>query len=139
MTWSKDSGGACIFWLNGIAGAGESTIARTVAHTWSDQNQLVGSFFFSKGRGDLGHAAKFVTSLAAQSTNTLPSIRPYMYKVIKKIPDIFQRGLADQWKYLIFQSLTDYLKEVSLQLKVFILVVDALDEYEGDDDTKLIL
>ncbi|KAF8544656.1 NACHT and WD40 domain protein [Trichophaea hybrida] len=139
ITWSKDPTGACIFWLNGIAGAGKSTIARTVARTWSDQNQLAGSFFFSKGRGDLGHAAKFFTSLAAQLTNTLPSIRPYIYKVIEEIPDIFQRGLADQWKYLIFQPLTNYLKDVSLQSKVFILVVDALDECEGDDDIKLIL
>ncbi|KAF8535433.1 NACHT and WD40 domain protein [Trichophaea hybrida] len=139
ITWSKDPSGACIFWLNGIAGAGKSTIARTVARTWSDQNQLGGSFFFSKGRGDLGHAAKFYTSIAAQLTNTLPSIRPYIYKVIEEIPDIFQRGLAEQWKYLIFQPLTNYLKEVTVQSKVFILVVDALDECEGDDDTKLIL
>ncbi|KAF8535913.1 vegetative incompatibility protein HET-E-1 [Trichophaea hybrida] len=139
ITWSKDPSGACIFWLNGIAGAGKSTIARTVARIWSDQKQLGGSFFFSKGRGDLGHASKFFTSLAAQLTNTLPSIRPYIYKVIKEVPDIFERGLADQWKYLIFQPLTNYLKEVSLQSKVFILVVDALDECEGDDDTKLIL
>ncbi|KAF8535105.1 NACHT and WD40 domain protein [Trichophaea hybrida] len=139
ITWSKDPSGACIFWLNGIAGAGKSTIARTVARTWSDQKQLGGSFFFSKGRGDLGHAAKFFTSLAAQLTNTLPSIRPYIYKVIEEIPDIFQRGLADQWKYLIFQPLSNYVKDVSLQSKVFILVVDALDECEGDDDTKLIL
>ncbi|KAF8537665.1 vegetative incompatibility protein HET-E-1 [Trichophaea hybrida] len=139
ITWSNDPSGACIFWLNGIAGAGKSTIARTVARTWSDQNQLGGSFFFSKGRGDLGHAAKFFISLAAQLTNTLPSIRPYTCKVIEEIPDIFQRGLADQWKYLILQPLSNYVKEVSLQSKVFILVVDALDECEGDDDTKLIL
>ncbi|KAF8542372.1 hypothetical protein BDD12DRAFT_802967 [Trichophaea hybrida] len=57
ITWSKDPTGACIFWLNGIAGAGKSTIARTVARTWSIRNNLAGSFFFSKGRGDLGHAA----------------------------------------------------------------------------------
>jgi len=139
ITWSKDPSGACIFWLNGIAGAGKSTIARTVARTWSDQRQLGGSFFFSKGRGDLGHAGKFFTSLAAQLTTSLPFIRPYIYKVIEEIPDIFQRCLADQWKYLILQPLTNDLKKVSLQSKVFILVIDALDECEGDDDTRLIL
>ena len=139
ITWSKDPSGACIFWLNGIAGAGKSTIARTVARTLSDQRQLGGCFFFSKGRGDLGHAGKFFTSLAAQLTTSLPFIRPYIYKVIEEIPDIFQRCLADQWKYLILQPLTNDLKKVTLLSKVFILVIDALDECEGDDDIRLIL
>ncbi|KAF8533478.1 hypothetical protein BDD12DRAFT_946368 [Trichophaea hybrida] len=49
-TWSKDSHGPYIFWLNGIAGTGKSTIARTVANAWHKENRLGASFFFSKGR-----------------------------------------------------------------------------------------
>ncbi|KAF8542441.1 NACHT and WD40 domain protein [Trichophaea hybrida] len=139
ITWSKDPSGECIFWLNGIAGTGKSTIARTVARTWSDQKRLGASFFFSKGRGDLGHAGKLFTSIAAQFINALPCIKPYIYTAIEKVPDIFQRGLGDQWKYLIFQPLANYLKEVSPQSEIFIFTIDALDECEGDDDTRLIL
>ena len=31
MTWSENPNSACIFWLNGMAGTGKSTVARTVA------------------------------------------------------------------------------------------------------------
>ncbi|KAF8532468.1 putative WD-repeat protein [Trichophaea hybrida] len=138
ITWSNDSHGACIFWLNGIAGTGKSTIARTVAHRWFDQKQLGASFFFSRGLGDLGHAAKLFTTLAAQLAITLPTIIPYVCKAIKENPDIFRRGLGEQWKHLIFKPLSD-LNEVSPRSRDLILVIDALDECESDDDTQLIL
>ncbi|KAF8542140.1 putative WD-repeat protein [Trichophaea hybrida] len=138
VTWSNDPSGACIFWLNGAAGTGKSTIARTVARTWANQKQLGASFFFSKGGGDLGHATKFFTSLAAQLVYTLPSIRTHISRAIEENPDIFQRGLGEQWKYLIFQPLSN-LKEISLQSSVLVFVIDALDECEGQDDTRLML
>jgi len=137
ITWSTDPNGACIFWLNGIAGTGKSTIARTVANTWSVQKQLGASFFFSKGQGDLGHATYFFTSLADQLAISLPDFRRHICSAIKKNPDIFQRGLGDQWKHLILQPLSKL--EVSLQPPALILVIDALDECDGDNDTQLIL
>ncbi|KAF8243945.1 vegetative incompatibility protein HET-E-1 [Wilcoxina mikolae CBS 423.85] len=145
ISWSEDPNSACIFWLNGVAGTGKSTIARTVARTWASKNrlQLGASFFFSKGRGDVGHASKFFTTIAAQLANALPAIKPSICAAIEENSDIFQRGLGDQWKYLIFQPLcklqrSDF-QEVSAQPQVLILVIDALDECDGDDDTRLIL
>ena len=138
ITWSNDPNGACIFWLNGIAGTGKSTIARTVARTWSGQNRLGASFLFSKGHGDLGHAAKLFTTLATQLAHTVPSVKKFICTAIEENPDIFQRGLGDQWKYLILQPLSN-LTQVSPQLQLVIFVIDALDECEGDDDIRLIL
>jgi hypothetical protein len=54
----------CIFWLNGLAGTGKSTVSRTVARRYNEQKRLGASFFFSKGGGDVSHAGKFFTSLA---------------------------------------------------------------------------
>jgi len=138
MTWSNNPSGTCIFWLNGMAGTGKSTIAQTVARACADQNRLGASFFFSRGRGDLSHSTKFITSLAAQLAITLPTLKPYICSAIVQNPDIIQRGLSDQWKHLIFQPLAN-LKELSLQLQVFVLVIDALDECEGEDDIRLIV
>jgi len=121
-----------------VAGTGKSTIARTVAHTWAAQKRLGASFFFSKGRGDLGHAAKFFTTLAAQFANALPDVRPHICRAIEENADIFQRGLSDQWKYLIIQPLS-HLKETSFQSQAYVLVIDALDECEGEDDIRLML
>jgi len=97
MTWSDSSSGAYIFWLNGMAGTGKHTIARTVAHSCTNQKRLGASFFFSRGRGDLGHAAKFSTTLAAQFANILTGLKPYVCKAIAENGNISQQALAEQW------------------------------------------
>jgi hypothetical protein len=62
--WADGQDKRCIFWLNGLAGTGKSTIARTVARKYSEQERLGASFFFSRGGGDVSHAGKFFTSIA---------------------------------------------------------------------------
>ncbi|KAF8542356.1 putative WD-repeat protein [Trichophaea hybrida] len=138
MTWSESASGAGIYWLNGMAGTGKSTIARTVARDCHDKKRLGASFFFSRGQGDLGHATKFFTSLATQLANTLSVLKPYICRAIAENPDISERGLAEQWKHLIFLPLSN-VKDVSLQSRQYILMIDALDECEGEKDIGLIL
>ena len=119
-----------------MAGTGKSTIARTAAHSFADQKQLGASFFFSRGRGDLGHAEKFFTTIAAQLAAKVPSLRHHISKAITENPQIIQEDLGEQWKHLIFKPLS-HLKDASLPPQIFILVIDALDECE--DDVRLIL
>jgi hypothetical protein len=121
-----------------MAGTGKSTIARTVARACADKKRLGASFFFSRGQGDLGHAARFFSSIAVQLANTLPTLKPYVCKAVAENPDISQRGLSEQWKHLIFQPLV-HLNAKPLQPQLFVVVIDALDECEGDDDIRLIL
>jgi len=62
--------------LNGLAGTGKSTIARTVARRYYVQERLAASFFFSRGGGDVSCAGKFVTSIAVQlAKKSLPLLR----------------------------------------------------------------
>jgi hypothetical protein len=63
--WTDGDDKRHIFWLSGWAGAGKSTIARTVAREHYDKNRLGASFFFSRGGGDISHTAKFVDTVAA--------------------------------------------------------------------------
>ncbi|KAF8532762.1 hypothetical protein BDD12DRAFT_639361, partial [Trichophaea hybrida] len=56
---------------------------------------------------------------------------------IEKNPDIFRRGLRDQWQHLIFQPLSNL--AVPRQPQAFILVIDALDECDSKDDIQLML
>ncbi|BAE55954.1 unnamed protein product [Aspergillus oryzae RIB40] len=46
--WAGSPEGECIFWLNGMAGTGKSTIARTVAQSLREKGLLGASFFFKK-------------------------------------------------------------------------------------------
>ena len=132
--WSK-SQDRCIFWLNGWAGTGKSTIARTIAFTLKDRNVLGASFFFSRGVGDLEKAGRFVTTLAHQLARQIPMLGPHIHEAISKNPDVVSQGLRNQWKELILQPL----KNSGHQCPRLILVVDALDECDRDEDIRLIL
>jgi len=135
MRWSKNPQDACIFWLNGMAGTGKSTVARTVARRWYDQKRLGATFFFSRGRGDLANASKFFATLACQLAHTQPSLASPIRKAILSNPIITTLGLQDQWEQLIHQPLSQD-KDVPSQL---VLVIDAFDECDGEKDIRLIL
>lgn len=74
LEWSADPCHKSIFWLNGMAGTGKSTIARTVARTLTEQKRLAANFFFSRGRGDLSHAGKLLSTIAVQLAATSPTL-----------------------------------------------------------------
>jgi hypothetical protein len=126
----------CIFWLNGLAGTGKSTISRTVAHRYDEQKRLGASFFFSKGGGDVGHAGKFFTSLAVQLACNVPSLRQYIHEAAKKRSDIANLSLSEQWRQLVLGPLS---KLQSEPCHCYIIVIDALDECEDDRDVETIL
>src|SRR5439155_1000330 len=64
MKWAKDGNSKPIFWLNGMAGTGKSTISRTVAESFAKQQLLGASFFFKRGEGERGNATRFFTTIA---------------------------------------------------------------------------
>lgn len=133
--WAANHG-KCIFWLNGMAGTGKSTIARTFAHELFDQRRLGASFFFSRGTGDLGHAAKFISTIACQLANLSPLIKKYICEAITQHGNVTRQGLRNQWKELILRPLARLSGQSNLTLT---LVVDALDECEHEEDMGTLL
>lgn len=120
-----------------MAGMGKSAIARTMAQIFSDAGKLGASFFFSRGTGDLGNAGKFVATVAFQLVNSVPSLKEQMCHAIGLNGNITrQGGLRNQWKALILGSLSRLTHHQNLRL---ILLVDALDECEDEQDIKTIL
>jgi len=119
-----------------MAGTGKSTIARTVAHHFAEKGQLGASFFFSRGHDDLANASKFVPTLAFQLSIYNPSIAECIYKGIAAHPGIDQK--RDLWKHYIIDPLSQVDTGTPAPL-VIILVIDALDECDNQDDVRLIL
>jgi len=135
--WSLNPDGEFIYWLSGSAGTGKSTIARTVATTLEKAKRLGASFFFSRGGGDIGKASKFFTTLAFQLSKVFPPLRNHIYEAVRKHPDIAEKGLRSQWDHLILQPLSKI--KVDPARLPLVLVIDALDECEGDKDVQQIL
>ncbi|KAK6337054.1 hypothetical protein TWF718_009840 [Orbilia javanica] len=134
--WSQRPSSQIIFWLNGMAGTGKSTIARTAANEFANKGQLAASFFFSRGGGNLSHAGMFATTIAIQLANRLKDFKHHICKAIQDDRKIASQALRTQWERLVVSPLSNSNSHAS---QPFIFIIDALDECEGDDDIGLLL
>jgi hypothetical protein len=135
--WAEGHNEQFIFWLNGLAGTGKSTIARTVARKYFEDGQLGASFFFSRGGGDVGHAGKFFTTIALQLSTRSPPLQQYICDALRKNGNIATQSLSDQWRQLILGPLSKL--STDSYPPFWILVIDALDECDNDKDIRVIL
>ncbi|KFX99139.1 hypothetical protein O988_04021 [Pseudogymnoascus sp. VKM F-3808] len=135
--WADGKDERYIFWLNGLAGTGKSTVARTVARRHFERESLGASFFFSRGGGDVSHAGKFVTSIAVQLANNVPTVRQYIYDAITKRNDVASQSLRDQWCQLVLRPLLRL--GSSSPPSSYMLIVDALDECDKEEHIRIIL
>ena len=134
--WAKSAHGQCIFWLNGMAGTGKSTISRTVAAFLTQEQMLGASFFFKRGEGDRRSAKKLFPTLIEQLVSKIPYLIPEVQQAIEDDQHISSKTLAEQFDRLIFQPL---LKLDLHQSAPIAIVIDALDECDPGDEAKLIL
>ena len=104
-TWAGNPRSECIYWLNGMAGTGKSTISRTVAQVFYDKGELGASFFFKRGEGDRGHAGMLFTTIASQLVQKLPSLAPLVQNAIEADPAIPTKTLKHQFDKLILEPL----------------------------------
>ena len=128
--WADGKDERCFFWLNGLAGTGKSTIARTVARKYFERERLGASFFSSSG-GDVSHADKFFTSIARQLANESPSLNHYICEAIAGWSAITDQSLRDKWRQLILRPLLRLDRNSSPSS--FVLIVDALHDCEGEN------
>ena len=135
--WADGADDKSVFWLDGAAGTGKSTIARSVARDCYDRGRLGGSFFFTRGGGDCGHADKLVTTLAAQLLDNIPGVREHICKAVLAHHTISQVGLRDQWEQLITGPLSRL--EPGSCPPTIVLVLDALDECGSDMHIRMIM
>ncbi|TGJ72280.1 hypothetical protein EYR41_004187 [Orbilia oligospora] len=124
--WAKGSDRKGIFWLNGVAGTGKSTISRTVAQRFSRSSKvgsnvnnnsiseksetiyLGASFFFKRGENERDNASKLFTTIAVQLSQELPELVPYIKHAIQEEPDIAAKSLGRQFELLVFDPLQKF-------------------------------
>jgi hypothetical protein len=134
--WSVSPQGKCIFWLNGMAGTGKSTISRTVAQSFKETKLLGASFFFKRGEGDRGNAMRLFPTISRQLALRFPGLISSVRKAIYDDPDIATKSLKEQFDKLLLQPLLGLSNQ---QVLTAVVVIDALDECENDNDIRVIL
>ena len=121
-----------IFWLNGLAGTGKTTIAQTFAQTALANGRFGASFFCSRsvqGRSDL-HT--IFPTLAFQLTHQDLCFQKELLQVLKKHRDVRQLSLCVQMEDLIVGPL----KVAGIPT---LIIIDALDECRDEEPASTIL
>jgi hypothetical protein len=136
-TWANEQDEQGIFWLNGLAGTGKSTIARTITRRYFEQKSLGASFFFSRGVGDVSYAGKFFTNIARQLAKSIPPLNQHICNAIIDNSEIVNQSLRDQWHQLVLRPLSK-LDGINCRSS-YILVIDTLDKCDCDDHIRIIL
>lgn len=138
MEWAMSPSQKSIFWLNGMAGTGKSTVSRTVARSLKDTNHLGASFFFKRGEGDRGNAKKFFPTLTRQLILRISELGSGVQKALDQDPDIASKSLKEQFEKLLLQPLLNP-NQLAGQPQNTVIVIDALDECEHDQDIRNII
>ena len=138
MEWVISPSPKSIFWLKGMAGTGKSTISRTVARSLKDTNRLGASFFFKRGEGDRGNAKKFFPTLTRQLMLRISGLRSGVQEALRHDPDIASKSLREQFEKLLLQPLLN-LNQLGRHPQIAVIVIDALDECDHDQDVRNII
>ena len=137
LAWSRQPTGPCIYWLNGVAGSGKSSIAKSVAYRFRKEKCLGATFFFLRNDTDRGNAKRFFTTLAVQLCTEIPALQSPILDVLNGDLSIPGKELQQQWKDLILEPLRN-ITITDTANRTLCVVIDALDEC-NDDEVQRIL
>ena len=121
-----------VYWLNGLAGTGKSTIALTVAERTFVDGKLGASFFCSRDFEDRRNLQLIFPTIAAQLARRYIEFRSIFIPLVERNPDIIRETLDGQMNKLIVQPLMK--SAIST-----VIVIDALDECEDSEPASAIL
>ena len=131
-SWAKDFTKSPVFWLNGLAGTGKSTIAQTIAGRMFADSLLGASFFCSRDFQDRSNLHFIFPTLAFQLAHKYPDFRARFVSLLQSNPDVAHESLCSQMEKLIVKPL----QSVDLET---VIVIDALDECKDDEPSSAIL
>ena len=118
--WLKDEQDQCVFWLNGLAGTGKSTIAQTFAEISFAEGNLGASFFCSRDFEARSTLHTIFPTLALQLAYQYPQFQKELLKLLRTNLDVEQESLFLQMERLIVGPLK------ATKIKTLI-IIDALD------------
>ncbi|PMD67612.1 WD40 repeat-like protein, partial [Hyaloscypha bicolor E] len=103
--WVDDADSSPVFWLQGKAGTGKSTISQTVATQYDSLRALGASFFIKRGAGLRDKAARIFSTIAHQLAHRLPLFSKYLVDAIEEISDIPHENIKTQFETFILVRL----------------------------------
>ena len=132
MLWATTPQDQNVFWLNGLAGTGKSTITQSFSEMVANEGVLGASFFCSRDYLNRRELKNIFPTLAYQLACHYPPLRSHIITCIKKDPTIAHTSLISQLENLLVKPLTG--ANISC-----VIIIDALDECIDDQPASAML
>ncbi|KAJ6785402.1 hypothetical protein PWT90_07190 [Aphanocladium album] len=133
-SWVNDETADNLFWLNGPAGIGKSTVSRTMAEVFASQHRLAASYFFSRSRQGRNELSLFFPTLSIQVAEHIPQYKSHLREALREVSS---EALVNKSPPMQFELLfTKVFKQESLKELVIppqLIIIDALDEFGQQD------
>ncbi|CAE6412495.1 unnamed protein product [Rhizoctonia solani] len=136
LDWVRGGGQETIYWLNGMAGTGKTTIAYSICDTLDAEHKLGASFFCSRMREECRNVNVIIPSIAYQLARFSRPFQSALAEALAEKPDVHGSLPHAQFEALIAEPL---LKISHTLPEGLIVVIDALDECESGESVKRML
>jgi hypothetical protein len=126
--WASDNMTKKVYWLNGMAGTGKTTIAYSFSEILNEKESLGGTFFASHLRVDTSDVRCIIPTIALQLAKYLPSLSPLLLDAVETNSDCSSWRIAKQFLNFIVKPLTAAYRDNRDIVVIPVIVLDALDE-----------
>jgi len=134
--WVVDPKGAKVYWMNGMAGTGKTTILYTLCEWLEENARLGGNYFCSRISSSCRDVNNIIPTLAYQFAQYSPAFRSMLCKVLEAKPQSSKLDVRWQFEKLLQEPMQTVRAAVPENV---VIVIDALDECDDGDAFRLFL
>ncbi|KDR82347.1 hypothetical protein GALMADRAFT_1346725, partial [Galerina marginata CBS 339.88] len=134
--WAQDSNAARVYWMNGMAGTGKTTILYSLCEWLAKEQRLGANYFCSRGSSSCRDVNHIVPTLAYQLARYSPAFRSALCKVLEENPEA--SALDVKWQFQ--KLLQEPMQAVNTAMpEGVVIVIDGLDECDDGEAFRLFL
>ncbi|CAE6497704.1 unnamed protein product [Rhizoctonia solani] len=134
--WTYDPDAPTVYWMNGMAGTGKTTIACTFSE-WLERHELLAaSFFCTRTSADCKDAAKIIPTIVYQLARYSASFQSELCNILSAEPTAGSKNISKQFERLLKEPLQ---KAKDGILDNLVVVIDALDECDNHNGVETML
>ena len=125
QVWADDEKSTKVYWLNGMAGTGKTTIAYSFSEFLDESDSLGGTFFCSHLRADTRNVRCIIPTISLQLAHSFPPLSHLIMNVLEEHPDSSSWRIGKQFLNFMVKPLTAVYRDAK---DVPVIVLDALNE-----------
>ncbi|KAB5589987.1 Vegetative incompatibility protein HET-E-1 [Ceratobasidium theobromae] len=134
--WSHDASAPDLYWMDGMAGTGKTTIACSFSKILEGRKQLAASFFCTRSSPECRQVGRIIPTIAYQLARYSIPFQGALCEILGNEPDIGTKNVVKQVERLLKEPLDKVKNAIPDNL---VVAIDALDECEDRHGVRLVL